>query len=379
MSVNSKDQVESKEESSFGLAKNDNQNSTQCDIYSLFNIIENSFNNDLLLIDTRDATEFSNDHILESINVPFNTFKDVLSKDNTNKDVKSIFDQKFDKQFIIIEKVILITDIEIEKEKEKEKEKQDIINSRLKFMESIAKFMQVAYKQYCKILILKDPFVVFKNKYPFLCYINNNKNDNNNNNNNDEKKNENNSNSNDKKMKYNVAHKVTSYPNQILNDKLFLGNWNHSINETIINNLEITHILNVTPYKNQIDGVNGLVILQISIEDIETEDILSQMDKICTFIHSTLKENGNKLLVNCRAGRSRSSTAICSYLIKYHSMTVEEAISFCVERRPIVEPNQGFVKQLKEWQKICQKQKNNNNGNDNGNDKNGNDKQGPQK
>ena len=144
------------------------------------------------------------------------------------------------------------------------------------------------------------------------------------------------------------------YPAQILNDKLFLGNWTHGNNETILKHLSITHIVNVTPDVTTVNSSVYKKSLQISLNDSETEDILSEMDKICEFIHDALTSNINhKVLVHCRAGVSRSCTAVCAYLIKHRHMAYKEAIAFCLERRPIVDPNKGFVKQLQKFDKMC--------------------------
>jgi protein-tyrosine phosphatase len=48
------------------------------------------------------------------------------------------------------------------------------------------------------------------------------------------------------------------------------------------------------------------------------------------------------------SGISRSTSMVIAYLIKEKGMGFEEAFAFCKEKRPIVHPNSGFKKQLRE-------------------------------
>ena len=50
-------------------------------------------------------------------------------------------------------------------------------------------------------------------------------------------------------------------------------------------------------------------------------------------------------------GVSRSATVICAYLVATRGMTAEEAISFTKSQRGVVRPNNGFARQLKEYEK----------------------------
>jgi len=56
---------------------------------------------------------------------------------------------------------------------------------------------------------------------------------------------------------------------------------------------------------------------------------------------------GEPILVHCEAGRSRSVTFICAYLMKKHEWTVEQALAHVRGVRPIAEPNASFMLQLK--------------------------------
>ncbi|CAF4201506.1 unnamed protein product, partial [Rotaria magnacalcarata] len=45
-------------------------------------------------------------------------------------------------------------------------------------------------------------------------------------------------------------------------------------------------------------------------------------------------------------GVSRSTTICCAYLMKHHSMSLEQALTQIRSQRPIVRPNTGFLRQL---------------------------------
>src|SRR5882757_2580101 len=50
--------------------------------------------------------------------------------------------------------------------------------------------------------------------------------------------------------------------------------------------------------------------------------------------------------VHCRAGKSRSVTAVMAYLIHANHWTLSRAYSFVLERRKGISPNIGFVSEL---------------------------------
>ena len=55
-------------------------------------------------------------------------------------------------------------------------------------------------------------------------------------------------------------------------------------------------------------------------------------------------------MVYCRAGMSRSATLCIAYFMRYHNMTMDEAFQFVKEKRPIIHPNPGFLRQLKQFE-----------------------------
>lgn len=54
--------------------------------------------------------------------------------------------------------------------------------------------------------------------------------------------------------------------------------------------------------------------------------------------------------VHCKAGKSRSVTAVIAYLIHANHWTLSQAYSFVVERRKGISPNIGFVSELMNYE-----------------------------
>ncbi|MBW04166.1 Dual specificity phosphatase DUPD1, partial [Eschrichtius robustus] len=56
---------------------------------------------------------------------------------------------------------------------------------------------------------------------------------------------------------------------------------------------------------------------------------------------------GDKILVHCAMGRSRSATLVLAYLMIHRNMTLVDAIQQVAKNRCVL-PNRGFLKQLRE-------------------------------
>lgn len=91
--------------------------------------------------------------------------------------------------------------------------------------------------------------------------------------------------------------------------------------------------------------------LWLSHHDAPEEDMSGDFGKATDFISGHLRA-GRNVLVHCHAGMSRSATMVSAYLLHYHPAkfpSVASAIEWLRERRSIVDPNPGFVKQLEGW------------------------------
>jgi protein-tyrosine phosphatase len=82
------------------------------------------------------------------------------------------------------------------------------------------------------------------------------------------------------------------------------------------------------------------------IDDDRDEKISQHFFTVHTIISEALNNNKN-VIVHCAAGMSRSPTLVIAYLMIENRWSYEATYNYVRSRRGIVEPNIGFVKQLK--------------------------------
>jgi hypothetical protein len=120
-----------------------------------------------------------------------------------------------------------------------------------------------------------------------------------------------------------------------------------------LKDLGITHIVTV------LAGVSEMYpdkfkYYTIDICDRKYADLTPYFDPCSEFIDEAIK-NGGKVLVHCQRGASRSATIVAAYLISKKDYTCDKAINLMKERRTCVNPNDGFVQQLSEYEESKKK------------------------
>ena len=83
-------------------------------------------------------------------------------------------------------------------------------------------------------------------------------------------------------------------------------------------------------------------------------DIEPRLDKMPLYVWGTtiayVQENvaaGRPVVINCAQGKSRSGTAAAAYVMASRDLDVESALAVVRAKRPMVEPNPGFMRCLK--------------------------------
>jgi len=110
----------------------------------------------------------------------------------------------------------------------------------------------------------------------------------------------------------------------------------------------ITHILFVLSKQNP-SHPEDFVYMTVDIEDHEQQQIAHVFEETIQFIGQGRERGG--VLVNCECGVSRSATIVLSYLMSTLDLTYDQAFLSLRKKRPSVKPNDGFKRQLLEWDK----------------------------
>lgn len=127
---------------------------------------------------------------------------------------------------------------------------------------------------------------------------------------------------------------------------LYLGNAEFASDLELLKGLGVTHIVNsAKEVPDYFKGDFKFQYLHLMLNDVPEENISRFFEVSRKFIADAL-DNGGVVLVHCWAGVSRSVSVVIYYLTKTYGISVREALKIIRERRPIANPNVGFIKQL---------------------------------
>lgn len=131
---------------------------------------------------------------------------------------------------------------------------------------------------------------------------------------------------------------------------LYLGSeWNASNRDELLEN-NVGYILNIT---QEIDNFfpEDFVYKNIRLYDVAGSCLSAYFNETYDFIEEARKQ-GKSCLVHCKMGISRSAATVIAYLMKEHEFDIGEATQFVRDKRPIIAPNEGFQRQLFEYDGI---------------------------
>ena len=131
-------------------------------------------------------------------------------------------------------------------------------------------------------------------------------------------------------------------------ENLWLGNYSASMDIPKLKSIGIKKILSVMDYWEMPNcDFKFFKHKRFDIEDMVTQNIIQYFGECLNFI-----KGDEKILVHCMAGASRSATIVIAYLMWNKKWKFEQALKFVQEKRPIVGPNEGFLKQLEIFEKL---------------------------
>jgi protein-tyrosine phosphatase len=137
--------------------------------------------------------------------------------------------------------------------------------------------------------------------------------------------------------------------------RLFLGSSRSAADSSALAEHGITHVLSVckTPadigHRQRVrvpaSEEDACTRLLIAVDDVTSARLDRHFDACCAFILEGLEEGA--VLVHCQAGQSRSPTVVIAYLMREERWTAVSALRFVQKKRAKVQPNLGFMDQLR--------------------------------
>jgi hypothetical protein len=127
-----------------------------------------------------------------------------------------------------------------------------------------------------------------------------------------------------------------------ITDRLFLSDLSSAECPTLLRRLHITRVISIVD-KSDMPFVYAKH-LKIMMQDSPKELISKYFNVTFNFIEQNTTGN---TLVHCFAGVSRSATIVIAFIMRRYRWSFELSCEYVQNKRPQVQPNSGFWKQLK--------------------------------
>ena len=144
-----------------------------------------------------------------------------------------------------------------------------------------------------------------------------------------------------------IMEKMFSTPMSQITDTIYLGNLYNAQNIKKLLQLGIKKVLSLITETQLLSYPKEIEHKLICIPDFPRENIIKYFYECLLFI-----DDNKKVLVHCYAGLSRSATIVVAYIMWKNQLDFLEAIKLVEQIRPNINPNFGFVKQLRMFEKL---------------------------
>ena len=130
---------------------------------------------------------------------------------------------------------------------------------------------------------------------------------------------------------------------------LSLGSQDVVYDSALMNSYRITHVLSLGIKPLTLDV--SVVHKYVDLLDVPESGLLECFEECFRFIDSALNAGGH-VYVHCNAGVSRSPAVVIAYLMKTKTLSYEQAFLQVKQKRSVINPNSGFVQQLKQYESM---------------------------
>lgn len=147
-----------------------------------------------------------------------------------------------------------------------------------------------------------------------------------------------------------------SYPNEIVDNFLFLGNMWQAQCKQVFQDLGITHVVNATRKVDNVFEKDGVKYFNAKLDDKPDANITQFFNSTYEFIalaqrSTTADGKPCRVLVHCTHGISRSATLVIVYVMRAYHWSLAQAFNFVRSGRGVVVPNEGFLRALQREEK----------------------------
>ena len=138
--------------------------------------------------------------------------------------------------------------------------------------------------------------------------------------------------------------KPQKHISEIIQNKLYLGDFHGAGDLKTLKQLGITHIIHLgAPDEQMVYPLfDNFKHIRVVVDDVDNEPICNHFERT----NGVIAHKDSVVFVHCWAGVSRSATIVAAYLIQHFGLSANEAIKYIQHRRQCVSPNLGFRKQL---------------------------------
>jgi protein-tyrosine phosphatase len=143
-----------------------------------------------------------------------------------------------------------------------------------------------------------------------------------------------------------LEHRDT-HPSQLL-DHLWLGNEMNASEKETLQELNVTRILNAAD-DAKIFHEKDFEYKHLQLKDISSQQLRTFFDETFKFLDEAKAKN-ESVLVHCVQGVSRSASLCIAYIMYTNKWSRDVALEYVKDRRRLVQPNPGFMSQLRDYE-----------------------------